>query len=61
MKGDLQSVYILRRGGASEVVTDKLGRTPSDLRCEGFDTGFGTDTVVSPLRDFINESVALGV
>jgi hypothetical protein len=31
MKGDLESVRTLRRGGASETVTDKLGRTPSEL------------------------------
>ena len=36
MKEDLDSVRILRRGGASEVVMDKLGRTPLDLRPEGF-------------------------
>jgi len=36
MKGDLDSVRILQRGGASETVTDKLGRTPSDLQPEGF-------------------------
>ena len=35
MKEDLDSVRILRRGGASEVVMDKLGRTPLDLRPEG--------------------------
>jgi hypothetical protein len=38
MKGDLDSVRTLRRGGASEVVMDKLGRTPSDLQPEGFDS-----------------------
>ena len=36
MKGDLDSVRILWRGGASETMTDKLGRTPSDLQPEGF-------------------------
>ena len=37
LKGDLDSVRILRRGGASEAVMDNLGRTPSDLRPEGSD------------------------
>jgi len=37
MKGDMNSVRILRRGGASETVMDKLGRTPLDLLPEGFD------------------------
>jgi hypothetical protein len=32
MKGDLDSVHMLRRGGASESATDKMGRVPSDLR-----------------------------
>ena len=36
MKGDLDSVRILRKGGASEFVKDKLGRTPLDLQPEGF-------------------------
>ena len=42
MKGDLDSVRILRRGGASETATDKLGRTPSELLPEGLD-GFDRD------------------
>ena len=36
MKGDLDSVRILRSGGASEFVKDTLGRTPLDLHPEGF-------------------------
>ena len=43
MKGDLDSVRILRRGGASEVVMDKLGRTPLDLRPEGYVSVFDLD------------------
>jgi len=35
LKGDRDSVRTLRRRGASETVTDKLGRTPSDLQPEG--------------------------
>ncbi len=42
MKGDLDSVHILRRGGASEIVTDRLGRTPSELQREGLE-GFDSD------------------
>jgi hypothetical protein len=34
MKGDLDSVRILRRGGASEIAMDKLGRRPLDLQQE---------------------------
>jgi len=37
MKGDLDSARTLRRGGASETVMDKLGRTPSELQPEGFE------------------------
>jgi hypothetical protein len=36
MKGDLDGVRILRRGGASEIVMDKLGRMPLDLQPQGF-------------------------
>jgi len=43
MKGDMDSVRILRRGGASETVTDKLGRTPSELGPEGFGSAIGRD------------------
>jgi len=43
MKGDQDSVRILRRGGASETVTDKLGRTPSELGPEGFDSAIDRD------------------
>jgi hypothetical protein len=42
MKGDLDSIRILRRGGASETVTDKLGRTPSELLPERLER-FGSD------------------
>lgn len=35
-KGDVDSIRTLRRGGASEAVVDKLGRTPLDLQPEGF-------------------------
>jgi len=45
MKGDLDSVRSLRRGGASETVMDKLGRTPSELLPEGLE-GFESDTDV---------------
>jgi len=43
MKGDLDSVRILRRGGAPETVTDKLGRTPSDLQPDGFGLAIDLD------------------
>ena len=36
MKGDMDSVRTLRRGGASETVMDTLGLTPLDLLPEGF-------------------------
>ena len=36
MKCDFDSVRILRRGGASETVMDKLGRTPLELQPERF-------------------------
>ena len=42
MKGDPDTVRILRRGGASESATDKLGRTPSELQPEGLE-GFDSD------------------
>ena len=67
MKGDLDSVRSLRRGGASEAVMDKLGRTPSDLLPEGFGSVFDLDndgkvTVgfvsgVSPLGGYSDEEV----
>jgi len=47
MKGDLDSVRILRRGGASETVTDNLGRTPSDLQPEGFGSAIDFDAEVA--------------
>jgi len=43
MKGDLDSVRVLRRGGASETVMDKLGRTPLDLHPEGFGSSTAID------------------
>ena len=42
MKGDLDITHILRKGGASEIATDKLGRTPSELWPEGLE-GFDSD------------------
>jgi hypothetical protein len=44
LKGDLDSVRILRRGGASEAATDKLGRTPSELQPEGLE-GFDSKLI----------------
>lgn len=68
MKGDLDSVHTLRGGGASETVTDKLGRTPSELQPEGFDPGLDHDAEVAaglvtelyPETDDIDEQLALG-
>ena len=68
MKGDLDSVCILQRGGASETVTDKLGRTPPDLQPKGFDSPIDIDTEVAARLDtetrleenVIDEQVALG-
>jgi len=68
MKGDPDSVRILRRGGASETVTDKLGRTPSDLQPEGFsstidldaEVAAGLDTEMWPAENDIDEQMALG-
>ena len=60
MKGDLYSVRILRRGDAPEAAKDKLGRTPSDLRPEGFGIGFDTDVEMHPPGNVIDEQVALG-
>jgi ankyrin repeat protein len=48
MKGDLDSVRILRRGGAPEAAKDKLGRIPSDLQPEGFGRGFDIDAEAHP-------------
>ena len=71
MKGDLDSVRILRRGGASEIVVDKLGRKPLDLRPEGFELSIdldndakvavGFDSRGYHLRSHIDEDVDLGV
>jgi ankyrin repeat protein len=68
MKGDSESVRNLRRGGASETATDKLGRTPSGLQPEGSesDTDFdaevaaGLDTEVGQEEDDIDVQLALG-
>ena len=68
MKGDLDSVRILRQGGAPETVTDKLGRTPSDLQPEGFGSAIdldaevaaGLDTEMWPEENDIDEQMALG-
>ena len=68
MKGDLDSVRILRRGGAPETATDKLGRTPSDLQPEGFGSAIdldaevaaGLDTEMWPEENDIDEQMALG-
>jgi hypothetical protein len=67
MKGDLDSVRILRRGGASEIVMDKLGRTPLDLQQEGFSLhldididpkgALGFDPGVYPLGRYSDEQV----
>ena len=68
MKGDLDSVRILRRGGAPETATDKLGRTPSDLQPEGFGSAIdldaevaaGLDTEMDLEENDIDEQMALG-
>ena len=60
MKGDLHSVHILRRGGASEAVKDKLGRIPSDLQPEGVGRGFDSDAEIYPPGNDIDEQVPLG-
>jgi len=69
MKGDMDSVRSLRRGGASETVTDQLGRTPSELLpegLEGFDSDIdldaelaGLDAEVYPDTDYIDEKISL--
>ena len=71
MKGDPDVVRILRRGGASETVTDKLGRTPSELQpegLEGFDSDIDLDAELAaaidadayPEADDFDEQLALG-
>jgi len=63
MKGDLESVRILQNGGASGALTDKLGRTPSDLQPEGFDPDMDATAEVDgvrPLGNDIGEQLALG-
>ena len=59
MKGDLDSVRILRRGGASERVVDKLGRTPLDLRPEGFGSVFDLDNDAWATVGFDSEASSL--
>jgi ankyrin repeat protein len=53
MKGDLDCVRILRRGGAPETVMDKLGRTPLDLQPEGFSTSIDNDAKVAVELDSV--------
>ena len=48
MKGDLNSVQILQRGGASGSIMDILGRIPSDLEPETFHATIEGDTEVPP-------------
>ena len=69
MKGNPDSVRILRRGGASESAMDKLGRTPSELQpegLEGFDLDIdpnaelAVDADVHPEADDIDEQLTLG-
>jgi len=68
MKGDIDSVRALRRGGASETATDKLGRTPSEPQPERleFDSGIDVDAEVAaglgvcPEADDIDEQPELG-
>ena len=47
MKSDLESVRILRRGGASDSVVDKLGRKPSELQSEAFGLAIDMDAKVA--------------
>ena len=47
MKSDLEGVRILRRGGASDSVVDKLGRKPSDLQSEEFGLAIDMDAKVA--------------
>jgi hypothetical protein len=70
MKGDLEIVRILKRGGASENAVDKIGRTPSELLPEGLESdldldaevALGLDAEVYPEEegDDIDEQLALG-
>ena len=71
LKGDPETVLILRRGGASEAATDRLGRTPSELQPDGWE-GFGSDidldaevaagldTELYPETNDMDEQLALG-
>ena len=71
MKGNLDSVVILQRGGMSETVMDRLGRTPSELQpegLEGFASDIGLDTElaagshaeVRPEKDDMDEQMTSG-
>ena len=70
MKGNLDSVQILRRGGASEIVTDRLGRTPSELQPEGlgrFDSDLDLEAELAgsnagrySVADDIDEQLTIG-
>jgi hypothetical protein len=72
MKGDPESVRILRRGGAPETATDRLGRTPSELQPDGWE-GFGSDigldaevvpgldTGLYPATDDVDDQLALSL
>ena len=71
LKGELDCVRILRRGGASESARDKLGRTPSELQpegLEGFDSDIDLDAELAAAIDAdayaevddIDEQLALG-
>lgn len=51
MKSDLESVRILRRGGAFENVVDKLGRRPSDLQSGEFGSATDIDAKVAFRRN----------
>ena len=70
-EGDLDSMRILRRGGAFETMTDTLGRTPSESQSEeldDFDSDVDLDAEaalefssgVHPPENDINEQLALG-
>jgi len=50
-EGDLDSMRILRRGGASETMTDTLSRTPSEPQLEDFDSDSDLDAEVAARLD----------
>ena len=56
MKGDLDSVHILKRGGASGIVTDRLGRTPSELQPEGLK---GLDLGIDPETELVGSDAEI--